>query len=109
MRVVKLNATQSVVCTVLRNICPEFILHLYSQGIISRPSHGALIRSLCCGCPSHGANFKKRFNCVKVVMFGAVIFEYNRRLYSQGGLAGNDCGFEQSICASRGLAASKRH
>ncbi len=37
------------------------------------------------------------------------IFEYNQRLYSQGGLAGNDHGFEHSICASRGHAANKRH
>ncbi len=37
------------------------------------------------------------------------VFEYNRRSYSQGGLAGNDHGFEHSICASRGHAASKRH
>ncbi len=37
------------------------------------------------------------------------VFEYNRRLYSLGGLAGNDRGFDHSICASRGYAASKRH
>ncbi len=37
------------------------------------------------------------------------IFEYNQRLYSLGRLAGNDQGFEHSICASRGHAASKRH
>ncbi len=29
-------------------------------------------------------------------------YKYNRRLYSQGGLAGNDRGFEQSIFASQG-------
>ncbi len=38
-----------------------------------------------------------------------VLFEYNRRLYSQGGLARNDRGFEHSICTCRGHAASKRH
>ncbi len=37
------------------------------------------------------------------------IFEYNWRLYSQGGVAGNDCGFEQSICASRGQATSEQY
>lgn len=37
------------------------------------------------------------------------IFEYNQRLYSQGGLAGNDCGFEHSICACPGHAASERN
>ncbi len=36
------------------------------------------------------------------------VIEYNRRLYSQGGLTRNDHGFEHSICASRGQAASKR-
>ncbi len=38
-----------------------------------------------------------------------IIFEYNWILYSLGGLAGNDRRFEDSICASRGHAASKRH
>ncbi len=37
------------------------------------------------------------------------IFEYNQRLYSQGGLARNDRGFEHSICACLGHAASERH
>ncbi len=37
------------------------------------------------------------------------VFEYNQRLYSLGGLAGNDRGFEHSICASRGHATIKRH
>ncbi len=32
-----------------------------------------------------------------------------QRLYSQGGLTGNDRGFEHSICACRGHAASVRH
>ncbi len=27
---------------------------------------------LCLGCPSHSAKFKKRLDCVKVVMFGAL-------------------------------------
>ncbi len=37
------------------------------------------------------------------------IFEYNQRLYSLGGLACNDRGFEQSICASWGHATIKQH
>ncbi len=40
---------------------------------------------------------------------GISIFEYNQRLYSLGGLAGNDQGFEHSICVNRGHAASKRN
>ncbi len=56
------------------------------QGIINRPLHGALIHPWCLGCPSHGANFKKRLNCVKLaqtnivimVMFGAMIFVMGR-------------------------------
>ncbi len=32
-----------------------------------------------------------------------------QRMYSLGGLARNDQGFEHSICASRGHASSKRH
>ncbi len=50
----------------------------YPQGIINHPPHGALIRPLCLGCPSHSANFKKRFNCVKMVLFGAMIFVMGR-------------------------------
>ncbi len=30
------------------------------------------------GCPSYCAIFKKMFNCVKVVMFGAMIFVVGR-------------------------------
>ncbi len=37
------------------------------------PVHGALIQAWCLGCPSHGAKFKKRINCVKMVMFHAMI------------------------------------
>ncbi len=37
-----------------------------------------------------------------------IIFEYNWRLYSLGGLAGNDRRFEHSICASRGGHASSK-
>ncbi len=37
------------------------------------------------------------------------IFEYNRRLCSQGGLTGNDHGFEHSICACPGHATNERH
>ncbi len=45
-----------------------------SQGIINRPIHGALICPQSLGCPSHHARFKKMCNCVKVVMFHAMIF-----------------------------------
>ncbi len=38
------------------------------------PPHSVLIYPWCPECPSHSANFKKLFNCVKVVMFGAMIF-----------------------------------
>ncbi len=46
---------------------------------------------------------------VGVCESGVDIFEYNQRLYSLGGLTGNDRHFEHSICASRGHATSKRH
>ncbi len=40
----------------------------------SAPLQGVLICPRCLGCPSCGANFNKRFNCVKVIVFGAIIF-----------------------------------
>ncbi len=57
----------------------------YTQGIINRPphgalvrprclrypSHGALVRPRCLGYPSHRANLKKKFNYVKTARFGA--------------------------------------
>ncbi len=43
------------------------------------------------------------------IFFFYFVFEYNQRLFSLGGLTGNDRRFEHSICARRGLAASKRH
>ncbi len=49
-----------------------------SQGIINRLRHGALIHPRCLGCPSHGANFKKRCNCAKMAMFHTVIFVMGR-------------------------------
>ncbi len=37
--------------------------------------------------------------CKEIVLFELLFFiEYNQRLYSLGGLAGNDHGFEHSIC-----------
>ncbi len=47
--------------------------HPHTQGIINHPLHGILIHPGCLECPSNSANFKKRFKCVKVVMFGAMI------------------------------------
>ncbi len=47
-----------------------------SQGVINHPLHGALISPRCLGCPSHGADFKKKLNWMKKVMFGAMIFVF---------------------------------
>ncbi len=42
------------------------------------PTHSGLICPLCLECPSHGVNFKKRFNCVNMIMFGAMIVVMGR-------------------------------
>ncbi len=36
--------------------------------------HNQSTPTQCLGCPSHNAKFKKRFNCVKMEMFHAMIF-----------------------------------
>ncbi len=54
------------------NMDAEMNTEYLTQSIISRSLHNALIRPRCLWCPSHGAKFKKRFNCVKMVMFHAI-------------------------------------
>ncbi len=45
-----------------------------TQGIINHPPHSAWIRCLRLPLPcSHGSNFKKRFNYVKIVSYGTVL------------------------------------
>ncbi len=46
----------------------------YTQGIINQTPQGARICPWFPGNPSHNATFKKRFNYIKVIMFGTVIF-----------------------------------
>ncbi len=56
------------------------LLNMFTQGISNRPIHSEIISPQCMACPWHGANFKKRFNYVKVVMFSDMIFCYGEEL-----------------------------
>ncbi len=50
----------------------------HPQGIINHLPQGILIHPQWLGSPSHGANVNKIINCVKVMMFGAMIFVMGR-------------------------------
>ncbi len=49
-----------------------------SQGVINHPRHSEMIRPRCMACPWHSANFKKKFKCVKMVVFVNMIFGMGR-------------------------------
>ncbi len=49
-----------------------------TEYIINHPPQGALIHPQCLGYPSQSVNFKKRFNCEKMVLFDAMIYVMGR-------------------------------
>ncbi len=83
--------------------CKQFIdyslLRLYSLCIDVTNTYAYVIIH-CILLTYNGLRYMNVFNWLLFTHFS--FFEYNQRLYSQGGLARNDRGFEHSICACRG-------
>ncbi len=71
------------------------------KGTINCPLHKALLYPRCPGCPSQGVKLKTGFNCVKMVMFHAMIFvmgEANSSLYIHSWFRGNKYKWHHQSC-----------